>query len=179
VKPALAEGLESPKVRGRHFAIDEDSEAGILEWIEAQAEKSDAVTRTDPYRYYRAKYSVRISRGWLDALILRQQENLAETKSTPQEDMRLEVPRVFLNATVHHLRQYVQGMKAELVFNLDQLGVSQWEDRRDRKVVIPRTMSGQTTQHRASRNVKHMSIMKYISAAGESLTLYLMRSQES
>jgi hypothetical protein len=33
VKAALAKGLESAKVRGRHFAIDEGSEVGILEWI--------------------------------------------------------------------------------------------------------------------------------------------------
>jgi hypothetical protein len=35
VKAALANGLEPPKVRGRHPAIDEGSEAEILEWIEA------------------------------------------------------------------------------------------------------------------------------------------------
>jgi hypothetical protein len=31
VKAALTDRLESSKVRGRHFAIDEGSEAGILE----------------------------------------------------------------------------------------------------------------------------------------------------
>jgi hypothetical protein len=31
VKAVLANGLESPKVRGRHFAMDEGSEAGIFE----------------------------------------------------------------------------------------------------------------------------------------------------
>jgi hypothetical protein len=70
-------------------------------------------------------------------------------------------------------------MKAELVFNLDEVGVSEWEDRRDRKVVIPRTISGQTMHHRASRNVKHISIITCISAAGEFLTPYIMTSQDS
>jgi hypothetical protein len=51
VKEALANGLEPPKVRGCHFAIDEDSEVGILEWIETQAEKCDPVTRTDIRHY--------------------------------------------------------------------------------------------------------------------------------
>jgi hypothetical protein len=35
VKAELAKGLGSPKVRGRHPAIDEGSEAKSLEWIEA------------------------------------------------------------------------------------------------------------------------------------------------
>jgi hypothetical protein len=47
VKAALANGLEPPKVRGRHSAIDEGSEADILQWIEAQAQKCNPVTQTD------------------------------------------------------------------------------------------------------------------------------------
>jgi hypothetical protein len=61
VNATLRNGLEPPKVRGRHFAIDEGSEAGILEWIEAQEEKYDPVTRTDLYHYCQIKYSVSIS----------------------------------------------------------------------------------------------------------------------
>jgi hypothetical protein len=56
---------------------------------------------------------------------LRHRDELAETKSTPQEDARLEVPRVFLDEAVRYLGEYVQGMKAELVFNLDEVEVSE------------------------------------------------------
>jgi hypothetical protein len=55
VKAALAKGLEPPKVRGRHLAIDEGSETGILESIEAQAEKRDSLTQIDIRRYCQAK----------------------------------------------------------------------------------------------------------------------------
>jgi hypothetical protein len=67
---------------------------------------------------------------------------LSEVKSTPQEDARLEVPRVFLDETIRCLREYVKGMTAELVFNLDEVGVSEWEDRKDKKAIIPRVISG-------------------------------------
>jgi hypothetical protein len=125
VKAALANGLEPPKVRGCHLAINESSETGILEWIEAQIEKCDPVTRTDLRRYCQTKYSVSMSRGWVDLFILRHRDNLAKTKTTLQEDTRLEVPRVFLNENGFCLRQYVQGMKAELVYNLDEVRVSE------------------------------------------------------
>jgi hypothetical protein len=104
---------------------------------------------------------------------------LAETKSTPQEDARLEVTRIFLNETVRGRGEYVQGMKAELVFNLDEVGVSEWEDCRDKKVVIPRALSGQTIHHHASRNLKHTSVITCISAAGESPTPYIVIWQDS
>jgi hypothetical protein len=71
VKAALANRLEPPKVRGRHPPIDEGSEAEILEWIETQAEKYNPATRTDLRQHCQAKYSVAISRGWVDSFILR------------------------------------------------------------------------------------------------------------
>jgi hypothetical protein len=70
-------------------------------------------------------------------------------------------------------------MKAELVFNLAEVRVSEWEDRRDEKVAIPRMISGQTMHRRASRNMKHRSIITCISAAGESLKPYIVTSQGS
>jgi hypothetical protein len=104
---------------------------------------------------------------------------LAEAKSTPQEDARLEIPRIFLDDTVRCLRKYVQGMTAELVFNLDEVGVSELADRKDEKVMIPRAISGQTIHHRVSRNLKHMSVITCISTAGESRTPYIVTSQGS
>jgi hypothetical protein len=171
--------MEPPKVRGRHFPIDQGSEAGIVEWIESQADKRDHVTRADLRHYCQAKYSVSISRGWVDSFILRRRDDLAEIKSMRQEDMRLEIPHVFWNEAICCLREHIEGMKAELAFNLEEVGVFEWEGRRDKKVVIPRTISGQTMHHRASRNVKHISIITCIRAAGESLTPYIVTSQES
>jgi hypothetical protein len=63
VKAALDNRLEAPKVRGRHMAIDENSKAEILEWIDAQAEKCNPVTRTDIRHYCEVKCFISISRG--------------------------------------------------------------------------------------------------------------------
>jgi hypothetical protein len=179
VKAALENGLNEPKVRGRHFAFDDDSEVQILEWIQGQAEKCEPVTRTDLKHHCEVKYSRSISRGWVDSFILRHREDLFETKSTPQEEVRLEVPRAFLDETTRCLREHVQGMKAELVFNLDEVGISEWEDRKQKKVIVPTIMNGQTIHHRASRSVRHISLIACVSAAGESLTPFIVTSQTS
>jgi hypothetical protein len=70
-------------------------------------------------------------------------------------------------------------MKAESVFNLDEVRMSEWEDRKDKKVIVPKTTAGQTIHHRTSRNVKYISIITCIIAAGESLTPYIVISQYS
>jgi hypothetical protein len=45
----------------------------------------------------------------------------------------------------------------ELVFNLDEVSISGWEDHKMTKAVLPSTMSGERMYHRLSRNVKQIS----------------------
>jgi hypothetical protein len=70
-------------------------------------------------------------------------------------------------------------MKVELVFNLDEVSMSEWEARKEKKAIVPATMDGQAIHHRASQSVRHISISTCITAAGESLTPYIVTSQDS
>jgi hypothetical protein len=47
-----------------------------------------------------------------------------QNKGAPQEAQRLEVPRCFLDETVRCITQFVHGLPTELVFNLDEVGIS-------------------------------------------------------
>jgi hypothetical protein len=107
VKTALENSLNDLKVRGRHFAFDDESEIQILEWIQIQAEKCAPVTRTDFRHHCKVKYSCSISRRWVDSFILPHKADLSDTKSTLQEDARLEVLRAFLDDTVNSIRESV------------------------------------------------------------------------
>jgi hypothetical protein len=85
VHSALAKGLSPPKSGGRHLAVDAESDANILAWIEKQAEKNAAVTGTDIKNYYHEVCRLEIPRGWVDSFILRHSTELTEKKSSPQE----------------------------------------------------------------------------------------------
>jgi hypothetical protein len=81
---------------------------------------------------------------------------------------------MFRERTVQDLKEDVQEYVAELVFNLDEVGISDWEDRNTKRVIIPATMCGQTIHHAISRTVKHISAIAWASAAGESLIPYII-----
>jgi hypothetical protein len=68
-------------------------------------------------------------------------------------------------------------MKFELVFNLDKVCMSEWEDRKEKKVIVSMTIGGQTIYHGASRNLKQISVIACITAAGEFLTHFIVTSQ--
>jgi hypothetical protein len=73
--------------------------------------------------------------------------------------------------------EHVHNACAELVFNLDEVSVSEREDRSERRVIVPSTMRGQTIPHAVHMNLKHISIVTCISGAGEHTTPCLVWSQ--
>jgi hypothetical protein len=59
------------------------------------------------------------------------------------------------------------------------VGMSEWEDCKVRKVIVPIRMDGQMIHHCVSRSVRHISIITCISTARESLKPYIVTSQDS
>jgi hypothetical protein len=78
---------------------------------------------------------------------------------------------------VECLRQHVQDSCADLVFTLDEVGISEWEDRVARKMIVPISMSEQTVHQRIHRNVKHLSVVCCVSVSEESMTPFMVSLQ--
>jgi hypothetical protein len=99
VQSVLANRLSPPKSRGRHLAVDAESDGNILAWIQKWAEKNAVLTRTDIKNYCHEVCRLEVSRGWVDSFILRHSAELREKKSSPQEEPLLPVPRIFFEET--------------------------------------------------------------------------------
>jgi hypothetical protein len=82
VHSALANALSPPKSRGCHLAVDAESDANILAWIQKQVEKNAAVTRTDIKNYCHEVCRLEVPRGWLDSFMVRHSAELTEKKSS-------------------------------------------------------------------------------------------------
>jgi hypothetical protein len=75
---------------------------------------------------------------------------------------------VFPDSTVQDPNEHVQAWRRELVFNGDAVDISDWEDYKTRKAVVPRATRGQTIHQRRYRNVKHLSVIVCVFVARES-----------
>jgi hypothetical protein len=60
-----------------------------------------------------------------------------------------------------------------------RFGISDWEDRQSKKVIVPVSARERAIHHRINRRLKHVSIIACVSAAGESLIPYVVTSQDS
>jgi hypothetical protein len=72
----------------------------------------------------------------VNSVVLRHSDQIFKTKSVPQEQQRLQVPRMFRERTVQNLKEHVQGCVVELVFNRDEVGISDWEDRKTKTKTV-------------------------------------------
>jgi hypothetical protein len=129
-RSTLANGLNPPKSGGPHLAVDAESNANILAWIQKQAEKNAKVRGTEIKNAYRDVWKFAASRGCVDSFISRHSAKLTEKKSSPQEKPRWQVPRIFLEETICSTHETLQRCPADSVFNLDEVGISDWENRK-------------------------------------------------
>jgi hypothetical protein len=124
VKSALEHRLNPPTYREKDTALDPDHQQQILEWIRQNAERSIPLTKGEIKDYCISQFQVPITRSWANSFVLRRADGIVQTKSSPQEEQRLQVPRAFLESTIHDLNEHVDGCVVELVFNLDDVGIS-------------------------------------------------------
>jgi hypothetical protein len=162
VQSAVVCGLNEPKSRRRHMAVDAESDANILAWIKRKAEKSAKVTWTNIKNYCREVCKFQVSRGWVDSFISRHADELTEKTSSPQEETRLQVPRVVLEETIWTIHETILGRPSELVFNLDEIGIFDWEDRRPKKVLIAITARSQYSSSNISERETHFDCSLHI-----------------
>jgi hypothetical protein len=90
-------------------------------------------------------------------------------KSSPQEGERLKIPPGLLEQTLSYLAKFVQSRPAKLVFNLDEIRISDWGDRKRKTLLVPRVMAEQAGHHKVNQRLKHVCDITWVSAAGDSL----------
>jgi hypothetical protein len=73
----------------------------------------------------------------------------------------------------------MQGRPIELVFNLEKIEISKWEDSKTKNVIVLVSARGQMIHHRINRSFKHLSIIARVSVASESQPLDIVISQNS
>jgi hypothetical protein len=130
VMSAIAHRLEPPEARGHHPGMVADRKAEILVWIADRAARGNPTTCSEVREHVSREYEVPVTRGWVNSFICLDAEALCKVKSSPQEADRLEIPHCFVDETLSCLATFVQGRPTELVFNLDEVGISDWEDRK-------------------------------------------------
>jgi hypothetical protein len=79
---------------------------------------------------------------------------------------RWQVPRQYLNQYIELIRNYVSLVPAELIYNLDETSLSDWEDSRPRLVLVPTDLGDSMVHYPVNCQIRHQTLLCCVSASG-------------
>jgi hypothetical protein len=98
----------------------------------------------------------------------RHKSEVSGVTAAPQEKARLKVSRCYLEEHLTLIKKIVPIVPIELLFNLDETGLSEWENRRSKPVLIPTQEQESILHCPVDRSVKHHILLYCVTASGDS-----------
>jgi hypothetical protein len=83
-----------------------------------------------------------------------------------QELSRRQIPQSYLDHCLALIKFWVPLVPVEFIFNLDETGLSDWEERKSRPVLIPTTVENADLHYPANRGIRYQTLLCYVSASG-------------
>jgi hypothetical protein len=120
------------------------------------------------------RYSAGITSVCLNAFALSRDHALQISRSLPQDDTPLTVPRKHLEAYIEHMKSIVARKFS--VFNIDEVGSSDWEDRKPRQFIACRIISPDDIWHPVSGQYQHLTLLACVSSGEDILTPMVLTS---
>jgi hypothetical protein len=104
---------------------------------------------------------------------------MSDTHSIHQENVKLQVRQIFLDEMIRTMTETVPGCEFRVVFNLNELGIAELEDRKTRNVIVPSPMMSRMIPHIANINPGYVLIVIEMSACRCCFTPYIVTLQNS
>ena len=96
VRKIMCKARKSKKQHGRPFIFDAETELIIVTEIRTKKDTHEFMTQSQILRYIEENFNKSLTYGWLNTFIGRHQDSIKKTVVSPQEDLRLTVPRIYL-----------------------------------------------------------------------------------
>jgi hypothetical protein len=85
----------------------------------------------------------------------------------PQEQLRLRIPREYLNDYISLIKEYVPLVLVELIFNLHETRLFNWDEWKTKLEIIPSHASPSTLHYPVDRAIHHHTLLYGVSASGD------------
>jgi hypothetical protein len=92
------------------------------------------VTQRELLSFLEERFHVTLTYGWISTFLSRHSEKVRRAIVSPRELPRLQTPRCYLDKYIDLIKTYIPLVPSELIFNLDESGLSGWAERRSRAV---------------------------------------------
>jgi hypothetical protein len=113
----------------------------------------------------------------MSGFVLEKHANLiCQSVVRPQENVGLEAPHEYLDQYIGVSKEYVPLVPTELLFNIDESGFNDGEERKPKYILIPTEARETTLHYPASRKIRHRTLVCCVTAAGDAYCPLLVSS---
>jgi hypothetical protein len=143
-----------------------EQEEATCQLIRKAASTGNLVTQRKLLNFIEIEFRKILTYGWVKSFLHRKVQDVKQVWGSPQELPRLQIPQQYLNEYITLIQEYVPLVPAEFVFHLDEIGLSDWEERKRQPILIPVEIDGDAIHYRVDRRIRHQTLVCCISAAG-------------
>jgi hypothetical protein len=152
----------------RPLALDPDQEADIVRFIRQQFGSKNYATQRDVLNYVEERFNKTITYRWIKRLLDRHKSEVSGVTAAPQEKVRLEVPHCYREEYLTLIKKIAPIVPSELLFDLDETELSEWENQRSKSVLVTTQEQEFTPHYPVDRSVRHDTILCCVTASGDS-----------
>lgn len=156
-----------PKVDHRPLTLTSDQEEAIDLFISGEASRGNFVTQRMVLRFVEENFGKSLTYGWIEGFLSRRTSQIEKMTIAPQELTRMQIPRSYLDRYIALIKTYVPLVPAELIFNMDETGLSDWEERRPKRVLVPIHAGDSQLHYPVDRRIRHQTLLCCVSASGD------------
>jgi hypothetical protein len=116
--------------------------------------------------YVEERFNRILTYGWMKQFLDRHKSEVSGVTVAPKEKIRLEVPCCYLDEYL--IKKIVSIVPIGLLFNLYETGLSDWENRRSKPVLVPTQEQESPLHYPVDRSVRHHTLLCCVTASGDS-----------
>jgi hypothetical protein len=157
-------------------ALKPDEENVVIRFIEAGSGNGSFVIQMDMFIFVEKEFGKCRTAGRIQNFFVRHADRICRAVIAPQEKPRLEIPQLFLDKYLVLIKKYIPLVPTESIFNIDECGFNDSEERKSRLVVIPTGIRNSTFHYPVNRGIRHRTFICCISPAGDAYCPLLIAS---
>jgi hypothetical protein len=152
----------------RPLALDPDQEADIVRFIRELFRSQNYATQRDMLTCVDERFKKTLTYRSMTRFLDRHKSEMSGVTAVRQEKVTLEVPRSYFEEYLTLIKKIVPIIPTELLYNLDETGFSEWENRRGEPVLVPTQEQESTLHYPVDRSVRHDILFCCVTASKDS-----------
>jgi hypothetical protein len=139
----------------RPFVFSSEQESMILAFIERRDRDGNIVTQRDLLNFVEFQFGKCLTYGREHCFLAWNASCTCQFTVLPQEQTLFHVSHSFLDQYLTLMKERRPLVPGELIFNINECGFRNWEERKPKPVLIPRKVENATLHYPPDRRIQH------------------------